>query len=238
MKEYGPAEMMIVAIARMLNDGERVFHGVASPIPMLAILVAQRLYSPGLTYINITGGINARPEVLPKSTDAPELIHKSKVIFPLADIFDLSARGELDTAFLSGAQIDSRGNINSSVIGDFSRPKVRLPGGAGSAALVPTAKRVIVWRAKHDPRIFVENCDFITARGNVKEVVTPLGIFEKIFGRLELKSIFSYSSLAEIREKTGFRVSEPFGEEIGEPTKEEMEVLKELDPERVRDIEF
>lgn len=238
MIKYGPAEMMIVAIARMLKNGERVFHGLASPIPMLAILVAQRLYSPGLIYINITGGINASPEVLPKSTDAPELIQKSKAIFPLADIFDLSARGELDTAFLSGAQIDSRGNINSSVIGDFSRPKVRLPGGAGSAALVPTAKRVIVWRAKHDPRIFVENCDFITAKGNVKEVVTPLGIFEKISGRLKLKSIFSYSSLEEIREKTGFRVSEPFEEQTVGPTKEEMEVLKELDPERVRDIEF
>ena len=97
----------------------------------------------------------------------------------LADLFDLSARGRLDVAFLSGVQIDAEGRINMSAIGSYEQPKVRLPGGAGSAMLMPTARRVILWRTKHDPRTFVERLDFVTAAGNVDRVVTPLGIFAR-----------------------------------------------------------
>ena len=102
----------------------------------------------------------------------------------LTDLFDLAARGRLDTAFLSGVQIDGAGRINMSVIGDFARPTVRLPGGAGSAALMPRAKRTILWRTKHDPRVFVERLDFVTAQGNVDRVVTPLCVFRRRDGRL------------------------------------------------------
>ncbi len=79
---------MAVAMARLLRDGERVFHGVASPLPMVAILLAQRLHAPNLVYINITGGINARPESLPQTTVDPRLTHGSHSIFKLADLFD------------------------------------------------------------------------------------------------------------------------------------------------------
>jgi len=81
MSEYGYSEMMVEAIARMLKDGEKVFHGVASPIPMIAIMLARKLNKPNLTYINITGGINAEPSKLPKSTDAPELLERVKLFF-------------------------------------------------------------------------------------------------------------------------------------------------------------
>jgi len=124
------------------------------------------------------------------------------------------------------------------VIGDFYKPKVRLPGGAGSAALVPTAKRVIVWRAKHSPRIFVDKCDFITACGNVEKVVTPLCIFDNKSHRLELEYLFLYTILEEIKEKTGFYVNKPKQGYFAEPTDEELEVLRKLDPEKVREIEF
>src|SRR5436190_17742210 len=154
-----PDIMMPIAIARMLRNGETVFHGVASPLPMVAILVARRLHAPDLIYLNITGSTDPAPEHLPRSTVDPALFAHTRSRVTLTDLFDLSARGMLDTAFLSGVQIDRQANINMSLIpgagGDLQRPKVRLPGGAGSAAIMPSAKRTILWRTKHDPRTFV-----------------------------------------------------------------------------------
>ena len=158
-----PRAMMVVSIARLLRDGETVFHGVASPLPMVAILLAKRLHAPNLVYLNITGSVDPIPDRLPVSTVGPELLRGTRALVTLTDLFDLAARGRLDTAFLSGAQIDGEGRINLSAIGPYERPKVRLPGGAGSAALMPSANRVILWRTRHDRRSFVERLDFVTA---------------------------------------------------------------------------
>jgi glutaconate CoA-transferase subunit B len=230
--------MMVVAMARLLRDGERVFHGVASPLPMIAILLAQRLHAPNLVYINITGGVNSQPESLPQTTVDPRLTHGSHCILKLAEIFDMSARGDLDTAFLGGVQIDGQGNINMSVIGPYDHPKVRLPGGAGSAAILPTANRTILWRTKHDPRTFVEKLSFRTAGGNVDRVVTPLCVFVKRDGRLQLESIHPYSSAQEVKQQTGFAVETEGIPMTPAPTAEELAALVALDPERVRLIEF
>jgi glutaconate CoA-transferase subunit B len=124
--------MMAVSLARLLHPGETVFHGVASPLPMVATLMAKRLYAPSLIYLNITGGIDAQPDHLPVSTVDPALLRGTRSLVTLADLFDLSARGRLDVAFLSGVQIDGQGRINMSAIGDFAHPKVRLPGGAAA----------------------------------------------------------------------------------------------------------
>ncbi len=233
-----PDTMMVVAMARLLRNGERVFHGVASPLPMIAILLAQRLHAPDLMYINITGGVNPQPESLPETTVDPRLLHNSHVILRLADIFDMSARGDLDTAFLGGVQIDVQGRINMSVIGPYERPKVRLPGGAGSAAILPTAKRTLLWRTKHDPRTFVEKLSFVTASGNVDRVVTPLCVFVKRDGRLHLESIHPYSSAAEVQQQTGFAVETADVPLTPAPTEAELAALHAVDPNRVRLIEF
>jgi glutaconate CoA-transferase subunit B len=230
--------MMVVAMARLLRDGERVFHGVASPLPMIAILLAQRLHAPKLVYINIAGGVNPRPESLPLTTVDPRLMHGSHVLLRLADIFDMSARGDLDTAFLGGVQIDGQGRINMSVIGPYERPKVRLPGGAGSAAILPTARRTILWRTKHDPRSFVERLSFVTAGGNVDRVVTPLCVFIKRDGRLQVESIHPYSSAEEIRAQTGFAVETEGAPLTPAPTTEELRALDQVDPQKVRLVEF
>src|SRR5947207_6086423 len=230
--------MMAVAMARLLHDGERVFHGVASPLPMIAILLAQHLHAPNLVYINITGGINPHPESLPLTTVDPRLTHGTHSIFKLIDIFDMSARGDLDTAFLGGVQIDAQGRINMSVIGPYDHPKVRLPGGAGSAAILPTAKRTILWRTKHDPRTFVEKLSFVTAGGNVDRVVTPLCVFVKREGRLQVESIHPYSSAEEVKRQTGFAVETEGVPMTPPPTAEELTALEEVDPKRVRLIEF
>ena len=149
------------------------------------------------------------------------------------EVFDLSMRGGLDVAFLSGVQFDSRGHVNASVIGDYRKPKVRLPGGAGSAVLIPTARRAIIWRTKHDKRTFTGKVDFITARGNVSDIVTPLCVFTMHEGELILKSVHPTSSIEEVAANTGFPIRYFSIEQTPPPTSEELRaLLGELDIDR------
>ncbi|MCD8510476.1 MAG: hypothetical protein LRY73_11810 [Bacillus sp. (in: Bacteria)] len=134
--------------------------------------------------------------------------------------------------------MDQYGQVNNSVIGSFNKPKVRLPGGAGSAVIIPTAKRTILWRTKHDKRTLVEDCDFITSAGRVSHLITPLGVFEKIGDRLVLKSIHPYATLTEVKENTGFPLIYDEVNYTEKPTKEEMKVLHQVDANRIRDVEF
>jgi glutaconate CoA-transferase subunit B len=233
--------MMAVAMARLLESGETVFHGVASPLPMVATLLAKHLHAPDLTYLNITGAIDADPATLPVSTVDPALLRGTRALVTLADLFDLSARGRLDVAFLSGVQIDAEGRINLSAIGPYAHPVVRLPGGAGSAMLMPTARRVILWRTRHDPRTFVERLDFVTAAGNVDRVVTPFGIFARREGRcrLDVESLHPGVTPAVFRDATGFAVDVgPETPVTPPPSLEELEMLRTIDPTGVVRSEF
>ena len=176
---------------------------------------------------------------LPAPTVDPRLLKGTRSLVTLTDLFDLSARGELDTVFLSGVQIDAQGRINMSAIGPYERPKVRLPGGAGSACLMPTAKRTILWRTKHDPRTFVEKVSFVTAAGRVDRVVTPLCVFQMREGRLQVETIFPYSAPEQVRQQTGFPVEVDALTPIAPaPTAEEMAALQTVDPQGVRMVEF
>lgn len=232
------SDLMAVAMARLLRDGETVFHGVASPLPMVAILLAKRTHAPDLVYLNITGSVDPTPTTLPRSTVSPLLLEGTATLTTLADLFDLSARGDLDTAFLGGVQIDGQGRINMSVIGDFHRPTVRLPGGAGSALVLPTAKRTILWRTQHTPRSLVERLDFVTATGHVDRLVTPLCVFKMEAGGFVLEHTFPGVTPEQIKQATGFRYREPVHIQILEPTAAELQALHAVDPGRVRDIEF
>jgi glutaconate CoA-transferase subunit B len=231
--------MMAFALARLLRPGETVFHGVASPLPMVATLLAKRLYAPDIIYLNITGSVDPEPEFLPASTVDPALLRGTRALVTLADLFDLSARGRLDVAFLSGVQIDAAGRINMSAIGPYQQPRVRLPGGAGSAMLMPTAKRVILWRTKHDRRTFVEHLDFVTAAGNVDRVVTPLCVFVRSEGRLEVESIHPGVTPETIRAETDFAVDVgPHTPVTPAPSPEEIMALRTIDPEGIAASEF
>jgi glutaconate CoA-transferase, subunit B len=235
----GAREIMVVSMARLLRDGETVFHGVASPLPMVAILLAKALHAPDLVYLNITGSIDPIPETLPISTVDPRLLRGTRALVTLTDLFDLAARGRLDTAFLSGVQIDGRGRINMSVVGDFRRPKVRLPGGAGSAALMPRAKRTILWRTKHDPRVFVQRLDFVTAEGNVDRVITPLCVFKREQGGLGVDSIHPGVNPAQLIAATGFPIKVDENTPITPvPTDHELSTLEQVDPSGVSGSEF
>lgn len=233
------SDVMVCAIARMLQDGETVFHGVSSQMPMIAMMLARHLHAPNLVHLNIPGGVN--PSSVKKSSYSSagsDLLGSAEAYFPLDQVFDLSMRGGLDVAFLGGVQFDSYGNVNASVIGDYHKPKVRLPGGAGSAVLIPTAKKAIIWRTKHDRRTFVEKVDFVTTRGNVWRIVTPLCVFAMKNGRLMLDSIHSTSSLEEVVENTGFEVIYDELRITPPPTARELSALKQIDPMDYRSSEF
>jgi len=235
-----PDVMMAVAMSRLLRDGELAFHGVASPLPMVAILLAKATHAPNLVYLNITGSIDPTPGHLPHSTVDPLLLQGTRSMITLADAFDLSARGELDTVFLSGVQIDPAGRINMSAIGEYGHPKVRLPGGAGSAFLMSTANRILLWRTRHDPRTFVEQLPFVTGTGNVDRVVTPLCIFRRDpeQNRLVVESIHPYSSAEEVAAQTGFAVDVAGVPTTPAPSEQEIAALERVDPEGVRRLEF
>jgi glutaconate CoA-transferase subunit B len=237
-EQYSPADLMAVAMARLLHNGEIVFHGVASPLPMVAILLAKRLHAPDMVYVNITGSVDPTPTHLSRSSTAPQLLDGAEALITLADIFDLSARGRLDTAFLGGVQIDGQGRINMSVIGDFHHPTVRLPGGAGSALVLPTARRTILWRTQHTPRSLVERLDFVTATGHVDRLVTPLCVFRMEPGGFALERVYPGVTPDQVRAATGFSFRCPEDVPVLEPTYEELDALHAVDPERVREIEF
>lgn len=239
-KTLTPDVMMAVVMSRLLRDGELAFHGVASPLPMVAILLAKATHAPRLVYLNITGSVDPSPSHLPRSTVDPALLRGTRSMITLADAFDLSARGELDTVFLSGVQIDGMGRINMSAIGEYDHPKVRLPGGAGSAFLMSTANRILLWRTRHDTRTFVQELPFVTGSGRVDRVITPLCVFrlDPERARLVVESIHPYSSPEEVTANTGFAVDVDHVPTTPPPTEEEMTTLERVDPMGIRRTEF
>lgn len=236
---YTVDELMACVMSRLLRDGERAFFGLASPLAMVSVLLARATHAPNLVFFNIPGGVNPPLQRLPRSTVDSELVTGGQALFTLADVFDLSARGGLDVAFLSGVQIDGQGRINMSAIGDYHKPKARLPGGAGSALILPTAGRVILWRTKHDRRTFVEKLDFTTAAGRAEYAVTPLCLFGRGPGGLKVASIHPGVTPDQLREATGFAVEVgPDTPVTAVPTPVELELIRAIDPEEVRKTEF
>ncbi len=232
------SDYMIVSLARLLEGKRNAFHGVASIMPMIAIMLARKVHNRDLTYLNITGGVNIKNVKLNPSSDGPNLFNGTISRFSLTDIFDLAARGKLDVAYLSCSQVDVLGNINNSVIGEYSHPKVRLPGGAGSAVLLPNAQSSIIWKTKHDKRSFVEKVDFVTASGNVTHVITPLCIFKSYEGRLICDSILPGVSEKDIVDSTGFNVDFSQVKPFKNITDEERVYLDLIDPYFLRDFEL
>ncbi|WP_197412038.1 CoA-transferase subunit beta [Gracilibacillus massiliensis] len=239
VNNYRISDLMTCAIADMLEDGETVFHGVSSQMPMVAMHLARHLHAPNLVHLNIPGGVN--PDSIKKasySSAGADLVEAGESNFGLDEIFDLSMRGKLDVAFLGGVQFDRHGNINASVIGDYDKPKVRLPGGAGSAVLIPTAKKAIIWRTKHDPRTFLEKVDFVTTRGNLWKIITPLCVFVFQNGQLELDTIHPHTTIEEVQEQTGFPLVYDEVRYTKSPTREQLQILQRIDPDDFRSAEI
>jgi glutaconate CoA-transferase subunit B len=192
------AEVMAVAIARMLRDGETIAVGSVSPIPASACLLAKATHAP-----------RARLILLGSAEHFP-------FTAGMQEFYNFALRGRLDVFFASGAQIDQHGNFNLSVIGEHARPTVRLPGGRANGILSFVARRVILFRTEHGPRVFVPKVDFVTSPGSTPEnvyrlgglhaVVSDLGVlaFHPERRRLELASVHPGVTPAEIQARTGF----------------------------------
>ncbi|MCW2411567.1 MULTISPECIES: CoA-transferase subunit beta [unclassified Sphingobium] len=226
---WDPFSYIVINLARFIRAGEVTFSGVNSTIPMLSCLLAKQAYDFDFTYINVAGGVDPRPSHIPWSSSDPVLAEGSSSIFANEDFYDLCTRGEMDLCFLGAAQINKSGNTNNSVIGEWSNPKVRLPGGGGAAVMLPTARRAYTWRTEHTPRTLVEKLDFQTASGGMSGIVTPIAVLELRNGSLEMTSHHPDVTAQEVVERTGFALSTDNVGPTAPPTEREQAALAALD---------
>ena len=154
---------MAAVAARELRDGEVVFVGIG--LPNLACNLARATHAPNLVLIYESGAVGASPSRLPVSIGDPALVTGSLMVCGMADVFQLFLQnGRIEVGFLGGAQVDRYGNINTTVIGSYERPAVRLPGSGGAAEIAVHARRTLIV-AKLNPRAFPEQVDFVTSPG-------------------------------------------------------------------------
>lgn len=247
MAEYTSSELLTINAARLLRDGDRVFVGVG--LPNLACNLARRTHAPNLLMIYEAGVIGAQPARLPLSIGDPTLVSGALSVCSMYDIFAFYLqRGNVDVGFMGGAQIDRFGNINATVIGDYTHPKVRLPGSGGSMEIAAWANRCYLL-TPHTKRRFPTQLDFRTSAGflggraernaanlrggGMMAVVTDLGLMEPDeAGELVLTALHPGATVEQARENTGWdlkvggnlRTTTP-------PTEEELRILREdLDP--------
>jgi glutaconate CoA-transferase subunit B len=170
-------EVMVVAAARRLRDGDVVFVGIG--LPSKACNLARATHAPGIVLIYESGTIGAKPYHLPLSIGDGELAETADAVVSVPEIFAYWLQGgRIDTGFLGAAQIDRFGNLNSTVIGDYDRPKVRLPGGGGAPEIARHCREILVV-LRQTTRAFVEELDFRSSSGErVGAVITDLGILE------------------------------------------------------------
>ncbi len=244
-------ELTVIEASRYLEDGKTVCAGTG--LPLMTTLLAMRTHAPNLCFVCETGPI--APIVLPTplSVSDPRLQHRAVRLGSLKEILaNLLQRGMIDFGFVGGAEIDQYGNINSTVIGNYRRPKVRFPGSGGGNDILSHAKRILII-TKHEKKRFPERCNYITspgyvaggADGRVKAglttnprplitVITRLGVMETdpATGRFQIRKVMPGASVEKILAETGFQpdVADCL-EEVKESSDFELRVLREeVDP--------
>lgn len=252
MSEYTSSEMMITASARALAGERSVFVGVG--VPNIACNLAQRTVSPGLELIYESGVFGARPSRLPLSIGDPTLVAGATAVFPMSDLFmNYLQGGRIEVAFLGAAQIDKYGNLNSTVIGDYANPKVRLPGSGGACEIATHAKKIFIITPLSS-RTFVEKLDFTTSPGHLdggpdarkklglpgggpQLVVTNKAIFtfDSDTGEMILSTLHPGVTFEEVQEGISWELkSAPNLGETPPPTAEELRIMREeLDPDGI-----
>jgi glutaconate CoA-transferase, subunit B len=221
-------ETMVVEAARRLADGTVCFVGIGQP--SLAANLARATYAPNCVLIYESGTIGAKPYRLPLSIGDGELAETADAVVSVPEMFAYWLQGgRIDVGFLGAAQIDRFGNLNSTVIGPYETPKVRLPGAGGAPEIASCARDVFVL-LRQTPRTFVEKIDFVSSVGSrVRVVVTDLGILEPREGELTLTNVHPGVKIEDVRAATGWDLR--VGDDIGEtqpPTDDELSMLREL----------
>ena len=237
-RAYTSDEMMAVAAARRLRNGTVCFVGIG--LPSQAANLARATHAPDSVLVYESGTIGAKPRRLPLSIGDGELAETADAVVSVPEIFGYWLQGgRIDVGFLGAAQIDPHGNLNSTVIGDYERPKVRLPGAGGAPEIAAWCRETFVM-LRQTRRTFVERLDFLTTVGRphgggagVTCVVTDLGVLEPDPETRELVMTELYPDVDadDAREATGWDLKvahEPRA--VEPPTAEELEALRALEP--------
>lgn len=234
---YTSNEMMAVEAARRLHDGDVCFVGIG--LPSLAANLARATHAPGCVLIYESGTIGAKPTELPLSIGDGELAETADAVVSVPEMFAYWLQGgRVDIGFLGAAQIDRRGNLNSTVIGDYERPRVRLPGGGGAPEIATSAGKVFVM-LEQSRRTFVERLDFKTSIGDrVRVVVTDLGVLEPDGdGELTLMQVHPGVEAEQVREATAWELRVAGDVSVTTaPTDTELAALRALKPKGTREL--
>lgn len=243
---FNTSEMMAVAASRMLKNGAVCFVGIG--LPSTAANLARLTHAPDLVLIYESGPIGAKPDVLPLSIGDGNLAEKADTVVSTPEIFRYWLQGgRINVGFLSAAQIDRFANINTTVIGDYHRPRTRLPGAGGAPEIAASAHEIFII-LRHSKRAFVEKVDFITSVGHLDggdarrrlglpgkgpvAVVTDLCIMEPHAETKELIVTHLHPGVTreQVQDATGWKVR--FAETVREtasPTAVELETLRDLE---------
>ena len=247
-RSWSPSEMLAIAGARELAGRRVCFVGIG--LPNIAVALAQRTVAPDIELVYESGVYGSRPARLPLSIGDPCLVTGATAVMSMVELFQYFLQGGLvDVGFLGAAQLDRYGNINTTVIGDYARPKVRLPGSGGACEIAINAREVFILM-RQSSRSFVERIDFRTSPGNLggqggraaqgwqgrgpSVVVTDLGRydFDQDSGEMRLVAVHPGVTVDQVLAATGWdlRVAGDLGT-TPEPTAEELRLIREeLDP--------
>lgn len=252
MSDYTLREMMAIAAAREIKDGDIVFCGTG--ISMLAAMAAKYISAPSSTIFFETGAIDSKLEEIPLAVGDPRVMYWTAVNGSLADSFATMQNrftGRRVVGIMGAAQIDPYGNLNSTVIGDYHAPKVRFPGSGGACDVASFVGRTIIFM-QHENRKFVRKLDYLTSpgwmggpdgrkkeglpAGGPESVITNLGImrFDKATRRMILDCCYPGVTPQEILDNMEFSVDIRGARQAPAPTTEELRILRErCDPQRL-----
>jgi glutaconate CoA-transferase subunit B len=247
--DYTETELMVASAARELQDGDSVLVGVG--IPNLACNLAKRTHAPELEMVYESGTIDSNPSKLPLSIGDPVLATGALNVVPMFEGFTTYLQaGRIDVGFLGGAQIDRWGNINSTVIGDYDDPKVRLPGSGGACEIASNAHRTIII-TPHEKRRLPASVDFVTSpgyvdgrdgraerglRGGPEAIITDKAVMRfDADGEAYVDTLHPGVTESEVQESTGWDLA--FADTVEEtptPTSDEVALVREeLDPDGI-----
>lgn len=250
--QYSDSEIMVCIAARLMKDGTTAFIGTG--IPMLAASLAQRLYTPNLITVFEFGGVGPIMEELPMAVGESRTFHRGLVATGICECMETAQRGFIDCGFLGGAQIDRYGNLNTTVIGPYYPPKVRLPGSGGGNDVGSLCWSTVAIM-RHDKRRFVPKLDFLTTPGylsgpgarqaaglpagtgptNVVSTLALLGYDHEDTCRMTLEAVYPGVTVQDVIDNTGFELLIPDQVPTLEaPTAEELRTLREeIDPDHL-----
>jgi glutaconate CoA-transferase subunit B len=248
---YNMMEMMICAAARQLEDGKTVAVGTGAPCA--AAMLAQKTHAPNLVIVFEAGGLAPRLTRMPISVGDSRTFYMADCAAGMAEMMTTCARGMVDYAFLGGAQIDRYGNLNSTMVGDYQKPKVRFPGSGGANDFASLCWRTMIMTV-HNKNRFVEKVAFVTSPGYLEgagsreeaglpagsgpyKIVTDLAIlgFDQASKSMCIESVHPGVTTEQVQENTGFTIAPvPELSQTQAPSQEELQVLRQkVDPEGI-----